>query len=312
MDFTDGFVGEEIFTDYEPPVEYWMDGETLVRYSEQPGIKTAHIPSTVKVIGSNAFRDCCNITSVIVPYSVKAIKTAAFQGCKSLKEIQLPNTITQLENNTFRDCKSLESIMLPQSVKSIGDRAFMGCTNLKSFSGEGLTFIGKDAFKNCKSLTSLPKIEQQALDNQGEGLLKDKIVVHTGFSKADEDRITKITTAAGGTVKSSVVLKTDILVYNPGYDHETTKLKRAKELNECGKNIKIVRKAATESSDTALRYAYDVVASDFPKVCTDETMDEAGMHLEVHYSAAGSFKVIQFTTNDLATATTDAFMVSMN
>ena len=79
-----------------------------------------------------------------------------------------------------------------------------------------------------------------------------------------------------------------------------------------GKNIKIVRKAATESSDTALRYAYDVVASDFPKVCTDETMDEAGMHLEVHYSAAGSFKVIQFTTNDLATATTDAFMVSMN
>ena len=25
MDFTDGFVGEEIFTSYEPPVEYWMD-----------------------------------------------------------------------------------------------------------------------------------------------------------------------------------------------------------------------------------------------------------------------------------------------
>ena len=240
MDFTDGFWGEGVFRGYEPPVEYWMDGEILAKYIEQPGITTARIPSEVKEIGSSAFRDCNNITSIIVPESVKSIKSAAFQGCKSLKEIQLPNTITQLENNTFRDCKSLESVVLPSSVKAIGDRAFMGCSSLASFSAGGLAFIGKDAFKNCKNLTAVPEIEQQAVDNQGEGLLKDKIVVHTGFSKADEDRITRITTAAGGTVKSSVVLKTDILVYNPDYDHETTKLKRAKELNENGKKIKII------------------------------------------------------------------------
>ena len=240
MDFTDGFVGEEVFRGYEPPVAYWMDGETLAGYSEQPGITTIHIPSTVKVIGSNAFRDSNQLTGIIVPDSVKTIKNAAFRGCKSLTEIQLPETITQLENNTFRDCKSLESVVLPKSVKSIGDRAFMGCSSLKSFSAEGLAFIGKDAFKGCKSLTNILEIEQHALDMQGEGLLKDKIVVHTGFSKTDEDRIAKITTASGGTVKSSVVLKTDILIYNPDYDHETTKLKRAKELNAEGKNIKIV------------------------------------------------------------------------
>ena len=240
MDFTDGFWGEEVFRGYEPPMEYWMDGETLARYSEQPGITVVHVPSSVKVIGSNAFKDCSNITSIIIPESVTAIKSAAFQGCKALTEIQLPETITQIENNTFRDCKSLESIVLPQSVKAIGDRAFMGCSSLSSFMAGGLALIGKDAFKNCKSLTCIPEIEQQVLDNQGEALLKDKIVVHTGFSKADEDRISKMTTAAGGTIKSSVVLKTDILVYNPDYDHETTKLKRAKELNDNGKEIKIV------------------------------------------------------------------------
>ncbi len=70
--------------------------------------------------------------------------------------------------------------------------------------------------------------------------IKDKIFVLTGFDDATEAKYVKMIEDSGGIVKSSTVLKTNYLIYNPSYDHETVKLKRAKELVEQGKNIVIL------------------------------------------------------------------------
>ena len=70
--------------------------------------------------------------------------------------------------------------------------------------------------------------------------MKDKIFVLTGFSDESEVKYTELIEKSGGTVKSSTVLKTNYLVYNPDYDHETVKLKRAKELSAQGKDIMIL------------------------------------------------------------------------
>lgn len=70
--------------------------------------------------------------------------------------------------------------------------------------------------------------------------IKDKIFVLTGFDDTTEAKYVKIIEDSGGIVKSNTVLKTNYLVYNPNYDHETIKLKRAKELVEQGKRIAIV------------------------------------------------------------------------
>ena len=70
--------------------------------------------------------------------------------------------------------------------------------------------------------------------------MKDKIFVLTGFSDVAEAEYTRQITSAGGTVKSSTVLTTDYLVYNPDYGRETTKLKRAKKLIARGKPITIL------------------------------------------------------------------------
>ena len=67
--------------------------------------------------------------------------------------------------------------------------------------------------------------------------MKGKIFVHTGLSKEEEAKFKKIVTANGGIVKSSTVLNTDFLIYNDDYDHETTKLKKAKELIDKGRGI---------------------------------------------------------------------------
>lgn len=76
-----------------------------------------------------------------------------------------------------------------------------------------------------------------SLDNVNLGWIKDKIFVLTGFDEKTEDVYSRIIERAGGIIKSSTVLKTDFLVFNPDFDHETTKLKRAKELISQGKNI---------------------------------------------------------------------------
>lgn len=70
--------------------------------------------------------------------------------------------------------------------------------------------------------------------------MEGKIFVLTGFSEKTEAKYTKIIEQGGGTIKSSTVVKTNYLIYNPDYDRETTKLKRAKELLQQGKSISII------------------------------------------------------------------------
>ena len=67
--------------------------------------------------------------------------------------------------------------------------------------------------------------------------MSGKIFVHSGLSVKEGRQLEKIVTANGGVVKSSTVLKTDYLIYDPGYGQETAKLKRAKELIRKGKNM---------------------------------------------------------------------------
>lgn len=67
--------------------------------------------------------------------------------------------------------------------------------------------------------------------------MKDKIFVNSGLTADEKLEFERIVKANGGTVKSSTVLKTDYLVYNENYDHETTKVAKAKELKASGKKI---------------------------------------------------------------------------
>ena len=82
---------------------------------------------SVTSIGSEAFRGCFGLTSVIIPNSVTSIKYSAFSGCSKLTSITIPNSVTSIENTTFYDCSGLTSITIPNSVTSIGSSVFYGC-----------------------------------------------------------------------------------------------------------------------------------------------------------------------------------------
>ena len=67
-----------------------------------------------------------------------------------------------------------------------------------------------------------------------------KKYVTTGLNIDDERWVQKEVESRGGEFKPKFVVSLDYLIYNPDYDHETTKYTRAKEQIEKGKPVQII------------------------------------------------------------------------
>ena len=114
------------------------------------------IPNSVTSIGYRAFFGCSSLTSVVIPNSVTSIGYYAFEGCSSLISVVIPNSVTSIWDSAFRGCSSLTSVVIPNSVTSIGNSAFVGCSILTSVViPNSVTSIGDYAFYGCSSLTSV-------------------------------------------------------------------------------------------------------------------------------------------------------------
>ena len=112
--------------------------------------------SSIVYIGSNAFQDCYNLTSVTIPNSVTTIGTSAFEGCRNLTSITIPDSVTTIGDFAFEGCSSLNSITIPERVETIKTASFTGCSSLTSITiPNSVTTIGLRAFEGCSSLTTI-------------------------------------------------------------------------------------------------------------------------------------------------------------
>ncbi|WP_297961013.1 leucine-rich repeat protein [uncultured Ruminococcus sp.] len=123
-------------------------------FRECKDITSVVLPESVKTIGKFALLNCTHLNSVNIPKNITVIEAGAFQSCMSLKSVTIPDGVTAIESTTFVGCNSLTLVVIPDGVKSIGDAAFMGCTHLKSITiPETVTSIGGKALANCPQLT---------------------------------------------------------------------------------------------------------------------------------------------------------------
>lgn len=116
------------------------------------------LPSTVVSIWPNAFKDCKNLTKVVISNPDTSIGWGAFEGCTSLKEITLPQNLENIRCRTFCDCKSLRKLVIPDGVSLIEWNAFTGCTTLTEITlpnNKNIDKIGYQAFADCRKLTSV-------------------------------------------------------------------------------------------------------------------------------------------------------------
>ena len=76
------------------------------------------IPETVIEIGYRAFENT-KLRSVICPSSLRIVGSEAFSGCSSLISIKFSNNINRIHDGAFKQCTALTSIILPDGIESI-------------------------------------------------------------------------------------------------------------------------------------------------------------------------------------------------
>ncbi len=124
------------------------------------------IPDTIEgypvvKIGDSAFEGNINMTGdLTIPDSVKVIGRDAFNGCSRLNgRLTLPENLEEIGESAFRDCNFTGTLHIPSGITVFNSYVFQGC----DFSGllilpEKTTYIGYDAFGDCRYLTGLLKI----------------------------------------------------------------------------------------------------------------------------------------------------------
>ena len=115
-------------------------------------------------IGSDAFRYCDELTSVVIPGSVKEIGTDAFWNCNSLTNVEMEVGVEEIGWEAFGACHRLERVVIPDGVTRISRYAFRYCDNLVDVTiPDSVTDIGNYAFADCNEVlydtTTIPGLK---------------------------------------------------------------------------------------------------------------------------------------------------------
>ena len=145
----------------EHTLEFVLKNDTYINpnaFEDCTNLTSVVIPNSVTTIGNWAFSDCGLTGELVIPNSVTTIGDGAFSRCTGLTgELVVPNSVTTIGYSAFSRCTGLTSIEIPNSVRTIGMMAFSDCTGL---TGElvipnSITTISESAFTNCEGLTSV-------------------------------------------------------------------------------------------------------------------------------------------------------------
>lgn len=86
----------------------------------------------LKKIGAEAFANCNELVSVILPDSLTTIEDCAFWQCSKLRSIEFSKELTGIKNFAFYGCSKIDSLYLPEKLSYIGYSSFAMCKNLRA------------------------------------------------------------------------------------------------------------------------------------------------------------------------------------
>lgn len=210
-----GFAAQEGGYEYEI-----TDNEVTLIKAKVDSYSEVDVPSSfggcpLIHIGSKAFSDNYNITSVKIPDGVKSIGQSAFDKCTSLETVELPDSVISISGSVFNgsalyknesnwvdkvlyvnnhlikmNTKFEGDYIIKDGILTIADSAFERCSKLTSVKlPTSLKNIGNKAFYNCKLLTSIeiPANVERIGDNVFYGTnISD---IYYAGNKADWDKI---------------------------------------------------------------------------------------------------------------------------
>ena len=178
----------------------WYDASLRLR------IKKVVVEKGITYVGTRAFYDCSEMTSVSLPTTLETMGADVFMYCTGLTSVTIPDGVTFISGDFFLGCTSLKSVTLPDSLRDIGGCTFMYCTSLTSVRLPAtLLSISWQMFKDCKSLTSvtIPRGTVEVKKEAFDGCTSLKNVTFTG-SAADWRGVT---IRPGNTALTSAAIK---------------------------------------------------------------------------------------------------------
>ena len=125
-------------------------------FQENQELTSVIIPTSITRIDNSAFRDCKKLSSFTITTDSMKIGDYAFSGCSGLKTISF---YCRIVGDYFKRFTHLQEIIIGDEVEKIKDGAFYGCTGLRTITiPNNVNSIGGQAFYGCSSLESI-KVE---------------------------------------------------------------------------------------------------------------------------------------------------------
>lgn len=149
-------------------------------------IESVSIAYNIKNVGSKAFSNLYNLTTVRLPPTITHIGDYAFFNCSNLINFEISDGVTYIGEHAFDGCRNIGDMYLPDGVEYIGGYAFYGCfrmgiIHIPSNATVESGFIMPDNqktriinnIKNKLSIASGETLKAMERDGVTESLVKD-------------------------------------------------------------------------------------------------------------------------------------------
>lgn len=151
-------------------------------FQESYNLTTIDIPDSVTNIGDYAFDYCPSLTDIAIGSNVVSIGEAAFDECFNLTTVYIPGNVAVIGTYAFDFCRSLTNVVISNGLGSIADDAFESCGKLNSILiPNSVTNIGSWAFAFCSSLSNV--VVPDNVLNIGEGAFAGSGLTSIGISE---------------------------------------------------------------------------------------------------------------------------------
>lgn len=159
----------------------------------KPYVKFIEISSDITYIGMNTFRDCIEVTELILPEGVSRIGASAFNGCEKLYRVNMPESITVIDTGAFLNSQELREVYYAGGFEKWNSISFASKeSNPLRYEGklyfdgilvenltipDGVKEINKNVFSNNNCITSVTIPESVEKVGENAFISSDKLEV---------------------------------------------------------------------------------------------------------------------------------------
>lgn len=142
--------------------EYPVERIESYVFNDNKSVSKIILPSSIKTIGSYAFKGCNNLKDIGNISNCEHIEYQAFYNCTSLTNVDL-SSCSQIDGYSFYECQNLVSIGSLAKTKNIGSYSFYNCKALKEVDLPSGITIESSAFWECTSLTKIGSLDNTSI-----------------------------------------------------------------------------------------------------------------------------------------------------